>query len=62
MHGLCRSGHGGSVQPMGACQEDPDSASISVQPMEPQNVTMILYPLIASIISIAPVKYTGVSV
>jgi hypothetical protein len=47
MHELHRSGHGGSVQPMGACQEDSDSASMSVQPMEPQNVTMILYPLIA---------------
>jgi hypothetical protein len=28
-----RSGHGGSVQPLRACQEDSDSASISVQPM-----------------------------
>jgi hypothetical protein len=42
-----------------ACQEDSDSASISVQPMGSQNVIMILYPLITSVTAeITPVNYS----
>jgi hypothetical protein len=52
--GVQRSGHGGSVQQLlVACQEDSDSASISVQPMGPQNVILILYPLITSVMRIS---------